>query len=630
MSKQNYRVLWYTYKKYTYEGGNAMALIKCPECGKEFSDKAQACPNCGCPTSEAKNRELKQEEIKEDPEFELQLENDYSLKIVSDTVKLFYQNGFILESDVRGFVLNWLSEEEDLGRNQLKLVFSHPGYKKPMKLSVSNTSERYEKAKYFAENVAEKYFKKDICPGYFEAIHYAEQHVDNVLFRKAYENEQKIIKERKQTVQNQPNNQQISSRPVNNSAPVQNVQIQSAPKKKKKGHCGTFLWVIIILVVLGSVFGNKDKKKTSDEIIEKDGTIWSNIETPLSQFEYYANGNDLYITKHIGESQKIKIAQEYDGKKVVGIEDATFFSSDAVSVIIPEGVTKMEDTVFNSCDIEYMYLPSTLQNINEKFWGYMHDIKELYYGGTQEQWNEICNIPRGELEASEMYCDVTIEALGTNDAKSTPIIMPEVVEEAKEEEPTPIPVLDQHDEFITDASEFLSTDISEKLYNILLNDIGFTEIYFIGKNESGDSIWDLGCDDIGVTVTAGDDVYMIWSGDYTFYDSGVKMTKEQFDSLHVSESDKVAYYLIAKEIVKNSLKSPKSADFPWLMDDIGFGKNGDIVAVQGYVDAMNSFEAQIRSQWTVEFKVIDLDTYSYEVVYVNIDGESYGTYVEMN
>lgn len=607
-----------------------MALIKCPECGKEFSDKAQACPNCGCPTSEVKNQELKQEEIKEDPEFELQLENDYSIKINSDTMTLFYQSGFILESDVRGFVLNWLSEEEELGRNQLKVVFSHPGYKKPMKLSVSNTSERYEKAKYFAENVAEKYFKKDICPGYFEAIHYAEQHVDNVLFRKAYENERKIIKEKKQAVQNQPNNQQISSRPVNNSALVQNVQIQSAPKKKKKGHCGTFLWVIIILVVLGSVFGNKDKKKTSDEIIEKDGTIWSNIETPLSQFEYYANGNDLYITKHIGESQKIKIAQEYDGKKVVGIEDAIFFSSDAVSVIIPEGVTKMEDTVFNSCDIEYMYLPSTLQNINEKFWGYMHDIKELYYGGTQEQWNEICNIPRGELEASEMYCDVTIEALGTNDAKSTPIIMPEVVEEAKEEEPTPIPVLDQHDEFITDASEFLSTDISEKLYNILLNDIGFAEIYFIGKNESGDSIWDLGCDDIGVTVTASDDVYMIWSGDYTFYDSGVKMTKEQFDSLHVSESDKVAYYLIAKEIVKNSLKSPKSADFPWLMDDIGFGKNGDIVAVQGYVDAMNSFGAQIRSQWTVEFKVIDLDTYSYEVVYVNIDGESYGTYVEMN
>lgn len=27
-----------------------MALIICKECGKEFSNKAVACPNCGCPT----------------------------------------------------------------------------------------------------------------------------------------------------------------------------------------------------------------------------------------------------------------------------------------------------------------------------------------------------------------------------------------------------------------------------------------------------------------------------------------------------------------------------------------------------------------------------------------------------
>lgn len=26
-----------------------MALIKCPECEKEISDKAESCPNCGCP-----------------------------------------------------------------------------------------------------------------------------------------------------------------------------------------------------------------------------------------------------------------------------------------------------------------------------------------------------------------------------------------------------------------------------------------------------------------------------------------------------------------------------------------------------------------------------------------------------
>mgnify|MGYP002707457350 CR=1 FL=1 len=26
-----------------------MAMIKCPECGKEISDKAESCPQCGCP-----------------------------------------------------------------------------------------------------------------------------------------------------------------------------------------------------------------------------------------------------------------------------------------------------------------------------------------------------------------------------------------------------------------------------------------------------------------------------------------------------------------------------------------------------------------------------------------------------
>ena len=35
-----------------------MAMIKCPECGKEISDKASTCPNCGSPVStiNAENR----------------------------------------------------------------------------------------------------------------------------------------------------------------------------------------------------------------------------------------------------------------------------------------------------------------------------------------------------------------------------------------------------------------------------------------------------------------------------------------------------------------------------------------------------------------------------------------------
>ncbi len=40
-----------------------MALIKCPECGKEISDKANKCPNCGCPTKNKKKKIIKYNKI---------------------------------------------------------------------------------------------------------------------------------------------------------------------------------------------------------------------------------------------------------------------------------------------------------------------------------------------------------------------------------------------------------------------------------------------------------------------------------------------------------------------------------------------------------------------------------------
>lgn len=38
-----------------------MALITCSECGKDFSDRAPSCPNCGCPTEEISNEAIDRE-----------------------------------------------------------------------------------------------------------------------------------------------------------------------------------------------------------------------------------------------------------------------------------------------------------------------------------------------------------------------------------------------------------------------------------------------------------------------------------------------------------------------------------------------------------------------------------------
>lgn len=35
-----------------------MAIIKCPDCGKDISDRAEACPNCGCPVEKKEAEEV--------------------------------------------------------------------------------------------------------------------------------------------------------------------------------------------------------------------------------------------------------------------------------------------------------------------------------------------------------------------------------------------------------------------------------------------------------------------------------------------------------------------------------------------------------------------------------------------
>ena len=47
-----------------------MALIKCPECGKEISDRAASCPNCGYPIIQETSNISYEEDDFEDDDFE--------------------------------------------------------------------------------------------------------------------------------------------------------------------------------------------------------------------------------------------------------------------------------------------------------------------------------------------------------------------------------------------------------------------------------------------------------------------------------------------------------------------------------------------------------------------------------
>lgn len=152
-----------------------MALIKCPECGKEFSDKAAACPNCGCPISEIKKMDA---EEREKNIFELELENSHSLKCDGETIEIYYKDSLLFSDSKDKFVLNYNKEEEDYGRMQLKVVFSHRSYGKPLKICANKESARYQKAKKFSDTIANVCFIKDMQMSYYDAGAYAIKHVD--------------------------------------------------------------------------------------------------------------------------------------------------------------------------------------------------------------------------------------------------------------------------------------------------------------------------------------------------------------------------------------------------------------------------------------------------------------------
>lgn len=50
--KINIQILRIKFQKKSKLKRRNMALIKCIECGNEISNKAEVCPNCGCPVSE--------------------------------------------------------------------------------------------------------------------------------------------------------------------------------------------------------------------------------------------------------------------------------------------------------------------------------------------------------------------------------------------------------------------------------------------------------------------------------------------------------------------------------------------------------------------------------------------------
>lgn len=180
----------------------------------------------------------------------------------------------------------------------------------------------------------------------------------------------------------------------------------------------------------------------------------------------------------------------------------------------------------------------------------------------------------------------------------------------------------------TNIANELNPNIAQQFVDILNNGIGFTETSYISK-EDGMNLFYINANGHKVAATLYDDeIYQIFipNSNHTFYEDGqVKLTYEQYSDSVIPQADMSYYYAMVQEFIESNLKNPSSAKFP-SQSEITYQKKGNIVAINGYVDAKNSFDAKIRTEYIVEMEVIDKESFSYNVIYFKIGDDEYGTW----
>lgn len=183
-------------------------------------------------------------------------------------------------------------------------------------------------------------------------------------------------------------------------------------KNKTRLICSIVFFIITLSIAISFWADSASDETTNDK------NIWASKYTALDDFDYYLDGDQVYLKEYEGKSEKVNISSVYekDGKQyhVVEFADGVFALEDVTSVILPEGLKKMPNNTFNSCGVKYVYIPASLESDGDSysFYNYFHDVETIYYGGSEKEWNILTNhADRSEIDAKEIKYNVDINDL---------------------------------------------------------------------------------------------------------------------------------------------------------------------------------------------------------------------------
>lgn len=173
--------------------------------------------------------------------------------------------------------------------------------------------------------------------------------------------------------------------------------------KEKKGKIVKIiiavLAVFIIVDVIMALSGKGSKDDTQTASGEKHGVTGIEVDVdPIENFNYEIKGEKVMLKSCDTSNSTLVIAKSYkiDGKKYktdlshfqVGIGNST-----VETLILSEGIKKINNSAFNSSNVKRVYFPKTMKKVYDKTLYYLHpdegDTIKIYYGGTQDEWKQI-------------------------------------------------------------------------------------------------------------------------------------------------------------------------------------------------------------------------------------------------
>jgi hypothetical protein len=196
--------------------------------------------------------------------------------------------------------------------------------------------------------------------------------------------------------------------------------------------------------------------------------------------------------------------------------------------------------------------------------------------------------------------------------------------------PTPTKDIDSSIRTIMEGTG-LSEEDSTKAFEVIKR-VGFKDVGEVNFSSEADNIqsysilvnckWFI-CSSGYIMKIKDNEVVYVGTDNITFFDSELGVI-DNVTNYTFAFGEESTYQGLAMVYVKQALKSPSTAKFS--VSEWNSWKDHDIVTVQSYVDAQNSFGAMIRNHF-----IVQMSYSTQELLYLELDGQViYGRFQKTN